>query len=817
MRKRKLIFKRLRSPVCLWLMCMAAGGGVSVAISNTWDRPFYVEIPVRGGTGEEKNSFLLQAAGIYGALEEEAWESALQDMPAAALDMEGDSAAKEEKAPVKEEDHEKRLNFAFYYDDGADTEDASQSYAGKVYAALLRQDASWMSGIYGLRHVSPETMAARLGMDKSSVTGIRHLNGLPLDGEENAQVIPSWNRFNVTFRNGDGAVITGHSNIKEIMSLASVYAYFNQEKSYDTFSSYADKLWHGSHSYKISVSDVYYCPGECQYYDDSQEEDGSFQTGDSQGQEYGASAQADSMTSDSGSREQDQQTEAGRAEGVEQTVGNTQEAGQTSHEPIPASQTSGETSGEESSQVSHEPIPASQTSGETSGEGSSQISHEPIPASQTSGETSGEGSSQVSHEPIPASQTSGETSGEESSQASHEPIPASQSSGDESDWETKQAVQETAASAEAAKETLQASDQVSHEPIPAVQSPEKQSQDEMIQEPVEDLPSSSAENPLPEANLTAVETTGESLPESGPISHEPIPASQASDEGTDHENQESGPTVETAEGKDLKAAQVSDESGKETGSTSRQESDKRHYCQGHIDLNISAVIIGIDENKSLFTIGDSFETPDNSNGWGGWDDMSRDCVRTITGQDWYGEYGLTGQDTMFVHNPLSGTEITRYMNMLPDHTSEKRRKVVREALLSIGCIPYYWGGKPAGGGFERNAFGTVVSPDEDGRILKGLDCSGWINWVYWTALGTSLPAESTSGLMSCGKAVEKRDLQAGDILIRAGKQPHVYLFLAWAPDGSMYLIHETTGNVNNVTIGTYDLDLPYYRCLINEE
>ncbi len=702
MRKRKLIFKMLRSPACLWLMCMMAGGGVSIVISNTWDRPFYIEIPVKGGSiGEEKNSFLQQAVDIYGDLEEETWESTPQETLTAALDMEGDSAAKEEKVPVKEEDHEKRLNFAFYYDDGADTEDASQSYAGKVYGALLKQDAAWMSGIYGLRHVSPETMAARLGKDKSSVTGIRHLNGLPLDGEENAQVIPSWNRFNVTFRNGDGTVITGHSNIKEIMSLASVYAYFNQEKSYDTFSSYTDKLWNGSHSYKISVSDVYYCPGECQYYDDSdsQEEDGSFQTEGRQGQESEVSAQEDSVVSDSGTRGQDQQTEAGGTDGIAQTSGEGQETGQ--------------------------------------------VSHEPIPASQPSEETAGEGSSQVSHEPIPASQPQ-----------------------------------------------------------------EKQFQEEILQESEQAVLSAvSEENLLPESNSAASETGGESLQETGQISHEPIPASRSANEGTAHENQESGSMVQTADGADLKTVQVSNEPGKGTDSTSKQGSNSRHYCQGHIDLNISAVIIGIDENKSLFAI----------NGWSGWNDMSRDCVRAIVEQDWYGEYGLTGQDTMFVHNPLSGTEITRYMDMIPEHTSEKRLKVVQEALLSIGCIPYYWGGKPAGGGFERNAFGTVVSPDEDGRILKGLDCSGWINWVYWTALGTPLPAESTSGLMNCGKAVEKGNLQAGDILIRAGKQPHVYLFLAWAPDGSMYLIHETTGNVNNVTIGTYDLNLPYYRCLINEE
>lgn len=252
-----------------------------------------------------------------------------------------------------------------------------------------------------------------------------------------------------------------------------------------------------------------------------------------------------------------------------------------------------------------------------------------------------------------------------------------------------------------------------------------------------------------------------------------------------------------------------------SGDVKARNRDK--YCWGHVDLNISAVIMGMDGKKNLFTENSFLTESEDPAKWSGWDEMAVDCARTISEQDWYGQYGLTGQDTLFVHNPLSGSEVASYMKLLPADTSPGRQKVVQEALMFIGCIPYYWGGKPSGAGFEHNGFGTVVPPDEDGRILRGLDCSGWINWVYWTAFGSSLPAESTSGLMGCGKAVKKEELQAGDILIRAGTQPHVYLFLAWAQEGSMYLIHETTGNVNNVTIGIYDLDLPYYRCLINEE
>ncbi len=62
----------------------------------------------------------------------------------------------------------------------------------------------------------------------------------------------------------------------------------------------------------------------------------------------------------------------------------------------------------------------------------------------------------------------------------------------------------------------------------------------------------------------------------------------------------------------------------------------------------------------------------------------------------------------------------------------------------------------------------MVSPDKNGRNLRGLDCSGWVSWVYWTALGQHLQYESTSGLISLGNAVKRQDLKPGDIIVGDG-------------------------------------------------
>ncbi len=88
------------------------------------------------------------------------------------------------------------------------------------------------------------------------------------------------------------------------------------------------------------------------------------------------------------------------------------------------------------------------------------------------------------------------------------------------------------------------------------------------------------------------------------------------------------------------------------------------------------------------------------------------------------------------------------------------------ALNSVGKIPYYYGGKPSTAGLSGNHFASVTSPDYKGRILSGLDCSGWVNWVYWTALGNRMGAASTYEIVRTGRAINSAELQPGDLLVQ---------------------------------------------------
>lgn len=246
------------------------------------------------------------------------------------------------------------------------------------------------------------------------------------------------------------------------------------------------------------------------------------------------------------------------------------------------------------------------------------------------------------------------------------------------------------------------------------------------------------------------------------------------------------------------------------------DSSLNERCPGHIDLLVKMRIRGIKEKNGLFKVDTYGNQQDNfeEGRWQGWTPERIESARTLASQDWYQRYGIT-LSTISMRNPLSEYEIQEYMERLPEDLSQIRKDIIRFALSSVGKVPYYWGGKASAPDYSRNGFGTLITPDDKGRILKGLDCSGWINWVYWSVTGSRLPYESTSGLALCGSPVNRNHLKPGDIIIRTGEDAHVIMFLEWTEDGKIRCIHESSGNVNNVTVSVRDANWPYYRKLID--
>ena len=252
----------------------------------------------------------------------------------------------------------------------------------------------------------------------------------------------------------------------------------------------------------------------------------------------------------------------------------------------------------------------------------------------------------------------------------------------------------------------------------------------------------------------------------------------------------------------------------------------KNYCPGHVDLYVKVTIYGFEDAKGLRTVALTADDQDENeatksldaalarNGWNGWTEEQMGYVQKLISQDWFKTYGLS-ISTINPKQPLTEEEISKYLSSLPDDLSNERKAVIRFALSSVGKIPYYWGGKASAASYEKNGFGRVIEADYKGRVLRGLDCSGWVQWVYWSAIGNRLHgASSTATLIGEGQKIRRSELQPGDIIVRVGADSHVVMFLQWAGNGNMIVIHENSG-ANNVSVSEVTANYPYYRKLID--
>lgn len=246
-------------------------------------------------------------------------------------------------------------------------------------------------------------------------------------------------------------------------------------------------------------------------------------------------------------------------------------------------------------------------------------------------------------------------------------------------------------------------------------------------------------------------------------------------------------------------------------------------CPGHVDVVVTITIAGLNEQKNLFSLAMSIqETEDERTsseknsygGWNGWTEEAQLAARELASQDWEAEYGLKSEEMSF-GKTLTKKELEAHMAMLPEDISPERKELIACALDSVGKIPYHFGGKASRPGYAGNQFFSVTEPDPMGRTLKGLDCSGWINWVYWSALGTPVTSGGTSSLAASGAEISREELKPGDIAVIPGDEAHVVMFLGWDPaTGKMICIHESAGKTNNVTVSLSDRAWTHYRRIL---
>lgn len=122
--------------------------------------------------------------------------------------------------------------------------------------------------------------------------------------------------------------------------------------------------------------------------------------------------------------------------------------------------------------------------------------------------------------------------------------------------------------------------------------------------------------------------------------------------------------------------------------------------------------------------------------------------------------------------------------------------LVNTALSLVGRVPYQWGGKPKKAGYDTSWW----LYNEEGE-QKGLDCSGFVQWVYWTA---GFNEETVEQVKSSWNLMEIEDtpfeeLRPGDIGILNHNETtnHLGIYL-----GEDLFIHCASGK-KTVTVSAF--------------
>ena len=773
--------------------------------------------------------------------------------------MDSESASQFQPAPDK-------LNLAYFYRDGADTSDTIHSYAGEVYQKLMTADNEYLAKIYDEAGVSPLNLAKRLGVSSSRVMGKYNPNAGGQDPNNAATwYIPNFKNVNVSFYNADGEQVNEYSNVKDIMAMASVYCYAHNYLDVDTFEKYCEELYSKSRKYTISIGQVYYDSG-CinrtakEEADDAKKVEEALAalklqlqaaTNRSEGLltqdalsagSAAISAQNQQVLNLTGDSSVTTTAEMKNYETQTDAEGNAGGKGIIFHSDSDGSGSAGN----QSAVTSVPESAAASTEAETQAVAQTAAPVQTAaPTQATAAQTQAAsnngmlvlGAMQPVKKMVKAAQetlasldgvhygapgsygTAREYAEAQKNARAAASLTSSMLVFGDSDTAAASAVPETAAVSTEASETQAAVSATT----PTSTEDTTYETDENGQKKKR-YAGYEAGKGIDEVNKQATPAAAASSSAGGDVqATTALAESQQTVIGTF-----TGEQLKNMDENTLRQLVQQSLAAEEAKQSTNTETDvkSKNYCPGHVDLYVKVTIYGFEDAKGLRTVALSADDQDENeatksldaalarNGWNGWTEEQMGYVQKLISQDWFKTYGLS-ISTINPKQPLTEEEISKYLSSLPDDISDERKAVIKFALSSVGKIPYYWGGKASAASYEKNGFGRVVEADYKGRVLRGLDCSGWVQWVYWSAIGNRLNgASSTAMLIGEGQKIKRSELQPGDIIVRVGADSHVVMFLQWAGNGNMIVIHENSG-ANNVSVSEVTANYPYYRKLID--
>ncbi len=120
------------------------------------------------------------------------------------------------------------------------------------------------------------------------------------------------------------------------------------------------------------------------------------------------------------------------------------------------------------------------------------------------------------------------------------------------------------------------------------------------------------------------------------------------------------------------------------------------------------------------------------------------------------------------YGELTQEEINDLIKNASEFSSKQQEKLYETALSIVGRVKYFWGGKSSSGWNDKWGKPTLVtSPGNEttGKYIPlGLDCSGYVDWVYKTAgIGNMLSSGGTAYQWGQSYPISSDELQIGDL------------------------------------------------------
>ena len=143
---------------------------------------------------------------------------------------------------------------------------------------------------------------------------------------------------------------------------------------------------------------------------------------------------------------------------------------------------------------------------------------------------------------------------------------------------------------------------------------------------------------------------------------------------------------------------------------------------------------------------------------------------------------------------------------LPEDLSPEREAVVRTACSLVGKVNYFWGGKSLVIGWdvrwgELRQVTAAGSSTTGSYRPYGMDCSGFVDWVFYNATGGQYVIGHGGGATmqhNYCTDISWSDAQPGDLVFYPDNS-HVGIVGGWDANGELLIIHCASG-YNNVVI-----------------